>query len=116
MTIAIASLNSVTETPAAEPEEVAAHFARLLQFETDCWDVHDSLAADDPGFVLLDVRSPQMYQAGHIEQAINFPYGKINERNLAPYPADALFVVSATAIIAMGPIKLRSVCRRSDGG
>ena len=83
----------MTETPAADPQEAAAHFERLFHFETDCWDVHFSLASDDPGFVLLDVRSPQLYAAGHVPGAANLPHGKINERNLAAYPPDSLFVV-----------------------
>jgi rhodanese-related sulfurtransferase len=83
----------VTETAAADPQEAAAHFERLFQFETDCWDVHLSLASEDPGFILLDVRSPQLYAAGHVPGATNLPHGKINERNLAAYPPDSLFVV-----------------------
>ncbi len=84
---------AVTETAAAAPEEALAHFERLLRFETDCWDVSVSLAAGAPGFVLLDVRSPQLYAAGHVPGAVNLPHGKINERNLADHPADTLFVV-----------------------
>lgn len=82
----------VTERPAAEPQEAAGHFESLLRFETDCWDVHASLTAE-PDFVLLDVRSPQLYAAGHIAGAVNLPHGKINERNLAAYPAQGMFVV-----------------------
>jgi rhodanese-related sulfurtransferase len=43
--------------------------------------------------VLLDVRGPQSFQAGHVPGAINLPHGKINERNLSPYPMETLFVV-----------------------
>jgi rhodanese-related sulfurtransferase len=82
-----------TDTSFAPSEEAAAHFDGLLHFETDCWDVHESLKADDPGFVLLDVRSPAMYAAGHVDRAINVPHGKINERNLAAYPPGTRFVV-----------------------
>jgi hypothetical protein len=45
----------VTDVPAADPATALAHFQALLEFETDCWDVHAALAAGDPGFVLLDV-------------------------------------------------------------
>jgi len=74
-------------------EQVAAHFESLLELETDCWDVHAALATSDPGFVLLDVRAPQMFAAGHVPGAINLPHGKINERNLEPYPSETKFVV-----------------------
>lgn len=79
--------------PAAAPSEAVAYFERLLSFETDCWDVHTALATGSPGFVLLDVRAPEHFAAGHIPGAINLPHRRINERNLADYPADALFVV-----------------------
>jgi len=85
--------NPVTEVAAADSQEALAHFERLLEFETDCWDVHATLHSDPLNFVLLDVRSPQLYREGHIEGAVNLPHGKINERNLAPYAADTLFVV-----------------------
>jgi rhodanese-related sulfurtransferase len=83
----------VTEFTAADPQAARAHFESLLHFETDCWDVHTSLAGATPDFVLLDVRSPQMFAAGHIPGAVNLPHGKIHDRNLAAYAPDTLFVV-----------------------
>jgi len=83
----------VTETPAAECRDAQAHFERLLAFETDSWDVHEAMKNGAPDFVLFDVRGPQLFQASHVPGAINLPHGKINERNLAPYPSEALFVV-----------------------
>ena len=77
----------------AASDLAAAHFDSLLQFETDCWDVHAALENGDPGFVLLDVRASQMFAEGHVAGAINLPHGKIVERNLAEYPADTKFVV-----------------------
>jgi rhodanese-related sulfurtransferase len=84
---------AVTSLPAADPAEASAHFERLLRFETDCWDVNEALKAPEKGFVLLDVRGPQLYAAGHVPCAVSLPHGKINESNLAGYPADTLFVV-----------------------
>jgi len=86
-------MSRVTELPAADPVAARAHFEGLLAFETDCWDVHASLGGDAQDFVLLDVRAPQSFEAGHVPGAINLPHGKINERNLAAHPADTLFVV-----------------------
>jgi len=86
-------MSRVTETPAADSIDARAHFESLLAFETDCWDVHDAIERGALDFVLLDVRGPQSYGAGHVPQAINLPHGKITERNLAEYPAGTLFVV-----------------------
>jgi len=86
-------MSRVTESPAADPADAMAHFQALLAFETDCWDVHDALARGAQDFVLLDVRSPECYAAGHVHGAVNLPHARIIERNLAAYPADATFVV-----------------------
>ena len=83
----------VTAIPAAASQDALAHFERLLAFETDCWDVHAALSRPRPAFVLLDVRSPESFAAGHVDGAVNLPHGRINERNLTEYPADTLFVV-----------------------
>ncbi|OWV82873.1 sulfurtransferase [Rhizobium sp. R72] len=83
----------VTEIPAASPEATAAYYARKLAFETDCWDVHASLAAGHRDFVLLDVRSPTHYSALHIPGAINLPHGKMTAHRMSEWPADTLFVV-----------------------
>jgi rhodanese-related sulfurtransferase len=83
----------VTDPPAAEPLAALAHFQGLLTYETDCWDVHAALAARHTGFVVLDVRSPEAFTAGHVPGAVNLPHRRLVERNLAAYPADVLFVV-----------------------
>jgi len=87
------TLSLVTEVAPADPASAQAHFEALLAFETDCWDVHASLVEDSRGFVLLDVRAPDLYRDGHILGAVNLPHGRIIGRNLADYPADTLFVV-----------------------
>ena len=85
--------NFVTETPAADSRAAAEHFQSLLQFETDCWDVHEALKLGERGFVILDVRSPAAFAKGHLPGAVNLPHGRINDPNLAEYPSDTLFVV-----------------------
>ena len=42
----------VSETPAASPETALLHFEGRLAFETDCWDVYDSMKAGEHDFVL----------------------------------------------------------------
>lgn len=108
----------VTDVPAASPQDALAHFRRHLAFETDCWDVHVALQAGHEGFVVLDVRGPEDYAAGHVPGAVNLPHRRIHGRNLAAFPSDALFVVycagphcngadrAAIALAALGrPVK-----------
>ena len=85
--------NNVTAVPAASSEDALAHFERRLTFEADCWDVHDALSRGAADFVLLDVRSPELYEMGHVPGAINLPHARIVARNLASWDEDTLFVV-----------------------
>lgn len=84
---------AVTEVPAAAPPDALAHFASLLAFETDCWDVHHDLSSGAAAFVLLDVRSPELFADGHVPGAINLPHGRINERNCSQWDDATTFVV-----------------------
>lgn len=83
----------VTEIPAAPSEMAAAHFARRLSLETDCWDVHETLTSGTPDFILLDVRGPAAFARGHLPGALNLPHGKITVRRMADWPDGTLFVV-----------------------
>lgn len=84
--------NSVVSTPAAPSEAAVAHFEAEFTFETDCWDTHEALTSGEPGFVLLDVRSPALFAKGHVPGAINLPHGKIIASKMAQWPKDTLFV------------------------
>ncbi|MEH6629371.1 MAG: rhodanese-like domain-containing protein [Halopseudomonas aestusnigri] len=85
--------SAVAIVPAANPEEALAHFEKRLRLEADCWDTHYALTEQTQDFVLLDVRSPGLYNQGHIPKAINLPHGKIIARKMRDYPDDTLFVV-----------------------
>ncbi len=83
----------VTDVPAADPRDALTHFQKSFPYETDCSDVHTALEAGHDGFVVLDVRSPELYARGHVPGAVNLPSRRIVQRNLAAYPEDLLFVV-----------------------
>ena len=83
----------VLEVAPAVPKSALAHFEELLQFETDCWDVHASMQGRERAFVLLDVRSPESYARGHLPNAVNLPHRLLNERTLSEYRPDTVFVV-----------------------
>jgi rhodanese-related sulfurtransferase len=106
--------NPVTETPAASPQDARAHFESLLAFEADCWDVHEAMQLPEPGFVVLDVRSPQLFAAGHIPGAVNLPHRRINERNLAQYESEVLFVVYCAGPHCNGADKAAARLARLD--
>ncbi|KVN87554.1 rhodanese [Burkholderia ubonensis] len=87
------SSSSVTAVAPASSDAALAHFESSLRFEADCADVYDAIVVKGaPDFVLLDVRSPAMFAAGHVPGAINLTHGKIIESKLAGYPRDTVFV------------------------
>jgi len=85
--------NAVTAVPAASSGDAVRHFEALLAFETDCWDVHAAMDQADCGFVILDVRSPELFAAGHVPGSVSLPHRRINDRNLSRYRDGDLFVV-----------------------
>ena len=83
----------ITKTPAADVQTATRHFEEMLTFETDCWDTHESLKMQDQDFILVDVRSPTMFEQGHIDGAINIPHGKMIGSRMSKYPEGKTFVV-----------------------
>ena len=82
----------VAAVPAAASPAALSHFESSLQFETDCWDVHHSLTTGQRDFVILDVRGPDAYAAGHVPGALHLPHGKITEGKMREFPDGTLFV------------------------
>lgn len=115
--------SAVTAVPAASPEEALEHFSALLRFEADCWDVHDAMTNGPQDFVLVDVRGPAVFEKEHIPGAVNLPYGRMVERNLAEFPQDTLFVIycagphcNATEKAAIRLAKLGRPFKKMIGG
>jgi rhodanese-related sulfurtransferase len=85
-------LNAVTLIPAALPQAALNHFESQFAYETDCWDMRDALREESPGFVLLDVRSPDLFAKGHVRGATSLPHRKIIASRMSEYAQDTLFV------------------------
>jgi rhodanese-related sulfurtransferase len=82
----------VTEPGFADAATAIAHFERRLTLETDCSDVHAALKTG-LDFVLVDVRGPKLFAAGHVAGAVNIPHRDMTAERMAQYPGDAAFVV-----------------------
>jgi rhodanese-related sulfurtransferase len=82
---------AVTAIPPASSEAARTHFAAEFAFETDCWDLHESISKG-ADFVLLDVRSPTLFAKGHVPGAINLPHGKIIASKMNSWPDQTIFV------------------------
>ncbi|UUS34686.1 MULTISPECIES: rhodanese-like domain-containing protein [Streptomyces] len=74
------AVSPVLRVPPAAPAAAAAHFAASLAFHTDVSDVAAALAADgDPGFVVLDSRSTEAWEQGHVPGAVHLPTALVAE-------------------------------------
>lgn len=75
------AVNPVLRTAPASPAVAAAHFRARLALYTDVSDVAAALASGDgPGFVLLDSRSAEAWDQGHVPGALHLPTARIAER------------------------------------
>jgi hypothetical protein len=106
----------VTDVPGADSHAARTPFESLLGFETDCWDVHAAVASAEPGFVLVNVRTPELFAQGHIAGAINISRRRLNDGNLEAYAPDTRFVVYCASAQCNGgtrppPSSLVSVVR-----
>jgi len=77
-------------TTSPDTSAAVAHFAARLAFETDVADVHAALVGVDPAeapFTLVDVRSQEAWDQGHVPGAVHLPSGKVRlraERTIDP--------------------------------
>ncbi|GGX17320.1 rhodanese-like domain-containing protein [Streptomyces chryseus] len=68
------SANAVLRVPPAAPAAAAAHFGASLAFHADVSDVASVLASgEDPGFVVVDSRSTESWDQGHVPGALHLP-------------------------------------------
>ncbi|MFE2629902.1 rhodanese-like domain-containing protein [Streptomyces sp. NPDC059374] len=81
MTAAVPAVNPVLRVAPAAPSEAAAHFRASLAFHADVSDVAAALAAGtDPGFVVVDSRSTESWDQGHVPGAVHLPTALIPEQ------------------------------------
>ncbi|MFC9843071.1 rhodanese-like domain-containing protein [Streptomyces sp. NPDC060223] len=75
-------VNPVLRVAPASPAAAAAHFGASLAFHADVSDVAAALAADggDTGFVVLDSRSTESWDQGHVPGAVHLPTALIPEQ------------------------------------
>jgi rhodanese-related sulfurtransferase len=69
-----------------------AHFAARLSFETDVSDVAADLNNAVPGLVVIDTRSQESWDQGHIQGAVHLPTREIAARAATMVPKDAQVV------------------------
>jgi len=87
-------MSSAVSRPKAAASNIAfSYFDALLTFETDCSDVYHAISNQTKDFVLLDVRAQSDFDQGHVIGALCLPHSQMNQRRLAEYDQETLFVV-----------------------
>ncbi|MFF4219591.1 rhodanese-like domain-containing protein [Streptomyces nondiastaticus] len=74
---AAAPASRAMAVPPAPSAEAAAYFAARLAFHTDVADVHAALAAGAGDFVVVDSRSTEAWDQGHVPGAVHLPTAQI---------------------------------------
>ncbi|MDX6259122.1 MAG: hypothetical protein QOH84_810 [Kribbellaceae bacterium] len=80
-------MSTVLETPPAVRDDAIAYFAGKLRFETDPSDVAADIGAGVTGWVLVDSRSQESWDQGHVPGAIHLPTREIADRAASVVPA-----------------------------
>ena len=86
-----AAQSPATRAPANA--EALQHFSARLAFETDVSDVAAELAAGAPGMLVVDTRSPESWNQGHVPGAIHLPTAQIAEQAAELIDRDKTVVV-----------------------
>ncbi|WP_028448298.1 rhodanese-like domain-containing protein [Chitinibacter tainanensis] len=85
-------MSVVLSSGLATPGAAAEFFAAQLQFRTDPADLAADLLAKAPEIVVLDTRSAEIYQAGHIPGAISFPHRTMTATSTAQLDRSKVYV------------------------
>ncbi|WP_067450822.1 rhodanese-like domain-containing protein [Actinomadura macra] len=80
-------------TASQSASEAVRHFSARLSFETDVSDVAADLAAGMENIVVIDSRSLDSWEQGHVVGAVHLPTREIAERAETVVPPDAKVIV-----------------------
>ena len=90
-------ITAAAQSPATRAPAVSAgalrHFSARLAFETDVSDVAADLATEAPGMLLVDTRSLESWNQGHVPGAIHLPTAQIAKQAAELIDRDKTVVV-----------------------
>lgn len=73
------------------------YYEHKLAYETDSWDLKVMLDAGE-NVIVVDVRSPSAYAAGHIPGAVNIPHRSMSAESTSALDKSALVVAYCDGI------------------
>ena len=98
-------LSAVLEFGAPEPGEITAMMRDKLRFHTDSWDLSLDLKAGHAGIAVVDARSREAYEAGHIPGALSLPHRAMNADSTQRLDRGTVYVVYCDGIGCNGSTK-----------
>ncbi|WP_034944416.1 rhodanese-like domain-containing protein [Erwinia oleae] len=91
--------------PPPSPGQSENWLREKLAYYADAWDVATDLANHVAEIVVVDVRSPEQYQAGHICGAISFPHRLMTSESLAQLDREKVCITYCDGIGCNGSTK-----------
>lgn len=77
--------------------EQIAFYQNKLEYETDSWDLNESLKNKEK-VIVIDARSPQAFEKGHIPGAVNIPHRTMSELTTSHLDRTYLYVTYCDGI------------------
>jgi rhodanese-related sulfurtransferase len=77
--------------------EQIAFYKNKLEYETDSWDLYESLKNKET-VIVIDARSPQAYGKEHIPGAVNIPHRTMSELTTSHLDKSYLYVTYCDGI------------------
>jgi rhodanese-related sulfurtransferase len=68
-----------------------------LKYETDSWDLSESLKNDE-GIVVIDARSTEAYEIEHIPSSISIPHRTMSEETMKNFDKSKIYVTYCDGI------------------
>ncbi|MEQ4531018.1 MAG: rhodanese-like domain-containing protein [Mixta sp.] len=98
-------MSSVLAFPPPDAASSAEWLAHKLSYYADAWDVAEDLANGVTEIVVIDARSAQAWQAGHICGAISFPHREMTPESLARLDRSKVYITYCDGIGCNGSTK-----------
>ncbi|MGB9098373.1 rhodanese-like domain-containing protein [Erwinia sp.] len=99
------SASAVLQFPPPTAAQSEAWLRDKLAYYADAWDVAQDLSGGITGIVVLDMRSYEQYQAGHICGALSFPHRTMTAETLSQLSNEKVYVTYCDGIGCNGSTK-----------
>ncbi len=98
-------MSAVLKMAPASAQQSVAYLQHKLAYYTDAWDLAEDLAHNVREIVVIDARSVEVYQAGHICGAMSFPHRQIDAESTAHLDRGKVYVTYCDGIGCNGSTK-----------